>query len=226
MEKRVGPATPFRERAKGWFSGRRPYALVGVLIMAMLIAAPSIPGFTSASPAPPTVTPVPGSETPVATPTPGRGSLSAPEMKLLDTSKYGAVLATAKGSVRIELFHMDAPLATNNFVALARGRYYQASTIYKVEPSKYTAMGGLNEDGTGTPGYTIDPDQGGRPPAAGSLAMLLQNGKVSSQFIIATGDGDPGVPHVVVGRVTDGLDIVRELKAGDKINALNITETR
>lgn len=194
--------------------------------MAAAIAIPAaLPTFTNAS-VPPAATPVPGVETPIFTPTPTRDQLSAPEMRLLETSKYGANIATAKGTIRTEIAHADAPLSSNNLVALGRANFYQGSTVYKVEPGKYVAMGGLNEDGTGTPGYTIDPDQGSKPAVAGSLAMLLQNGKVSSQFIITTNDGDPGVPHVVVGRVIDGLDIVRELKVGDKLNRLNITETR
>jgi len=56
--------------------------------------------------------------------------------------------------------------------------------------------------------------------------MALQNGQVSSQLMIALDDTDPGVPYLVVGRVTDGLDIVRNLKAGDKITGVTITERK
>jgi len=226
VQRKAGPPPTLSERAKGWVSGKRPLAFVAVLLMAVLIAAPAaLPTLTNAN-AQPTVTPVPDTETPVFTPTPTRDSLSAPKMRLRDTSKYGANIATAKGTIRIDLTHQDAPLSTNNLVALSRANFYQGSTVYKVETGKYIALGGLNEDGTGTPGYTIDPDASSKPASAGSVAMLLQSGKVSSQLIITTADGDPGVPHVVVGKVIDGLDIVRDLKVGDKINRLNISETR
>jgi cyclophilin family peptidyl-prolyl cis-trans isomerase len=195
--------------------------LLGVVVMAVLIAAPSLfPATTqqaSGTPAP---------DNPQASPTPGRGELQAPEMKLLQNTKYGANIQTAKGNLGVELFSNDVPVAANNLVALARARFYNDATIYQVEPGKWVAMGGLNPDGAGTPGYTIDPDTTAPKLGIGSVAMVLQGGKVSSQFLITTDDTDPGVPYLVVGRITDGLDILRSLSVGDKITTVSITETR
>ena len=195
--------------------------LLGVVVMAVLIAAPSLFPATT-----PQASGTPAPDSPQASPTPGRGELQAPEMKLLQNTKYGANVQTSKGNLGVELFSSDVPLAANNLVALARARFYNDATVYRVEPGKWVALGGLNADGTGTPGYTIDPDAAAPKLGIGSVAMVLQGGKVSSQFLVATDEVDPGVPYLVVGRVTDGLDILRNLSVGDKITTVSITETR
>ena len=204
-----------------WFGSRKPLTFIGAVVIAMLMATPVLMPKAGAVPAAP-----PTADQPAPVPTPGRGEQTAPEMKLVEGTTYGASITVPNGRFALDFDTQNAPLASNVVVALARSRFYAGSTVYKAEPNKYVLLGGLDADGAGTPGYTIAPDTSDRRLGIGSVAMALQNGQVSSQLMIALDDTDPGVPYLVVGRVTDGLDIVRNLKAGDKITGVTITERK
>ncbi|GEM_PF-3259667 len=219
--RRAGPPKPIFVRVGDWFSSRKPLTFIGAVVIALLMATPVLMPKAGALPA---ASPTTDQPTPV--PTPGRGEQTAPEMKLVEGTTYGASIIVPNGRFILDFDTQNAPLAANAVVALARSRFYTDSTVYKVEPTKYVLLGGLNADGTGTPGYTIAPDKSDRKLAIGSVAVVLQNGQVSSQLMVALDDADPGVPYLVVGRITDGLDIVRNLKVGDKIAGVNITERK
>lgn len=209
---------------RGWTTSHKPWVLLGVVFVVLLVLAQTL--LPAANSNAPTAQSTAAAATPAATATPARDQLTAPPMSLIEGSKYAITVQTPKGSIGAQLLPTEAPQSVNSLVYLARSRYYAQSTVYKVEPGKWVAMGGLNDDGTGGPGYTVAPDKSDRKLTIGSVAMLLQNGQVSSHFLIALDDVDPGQPYVVVGRVTDGLDVVRSLAVGDKLSNVAIQESR
>ena len=173
-------------KARGWTTSHRPWVLLGVVFVIVLVLAQTIlPSMGNSGAQTAALTPVPTA--PAATPTPARDQLTTPPMNLIEGSKYAMTVQTSKGSITSQLLPTEAPQSVNNLIYLARSRYYTQSTVYKVEPGKWVAMGGLNDDGTGGPGYTVTPDKTDRKLTVGSVAMLLQNGQVSSQFLIAAG---------------------------------------
>jgi cyclophilin family peptidyl-prolyl cis-trans isomerase len=140
--------------------------------------------------------------------------------RCIDTGKdYSATVETDLGTVTIDLFEDKAPQTVNNFVFLARNKYYDDVPFHRVIPG-FVVQGGDGEkgDGTGGPGYNI-PDE--LPEAGeyeiGSLAMAnaSQPNTGGSQFFIITGDQGAGLPpqYSLFGNVTDGLDIVKQIEA-------------
>ena len=45
-----------------------------------------------------------------------------------------AVLETAKGTIKFELFEKDAPITTRNFIDLTQKGFYDGITFHRIEP--------------------------------------------------------------------------------------------
>lgn len=80
---------------------------------------------------------------------------SAPSMQLKKGVNYTAKLVTNYGDIIIDLFETDTPNTVNNFVFLAKNRFYENSRFHVIKPG-FIAQGG-DSDGTGAggPGYKI-----------------------------------------------------------------------
>ena len=53
-----------------------------------------------------------------------------PEMQIDSEESYTAVVTTNLGQMTFELLPAEAPLAVNNFVVLARNRYYDGVVFH------------------------------------------------------------------------------------------------
>ena len=132
------------------------------------------------------------------------------------------VVQTNKGSFTISLYGDKAPIATANFVALARCGFYDGITFHRVvagfviqagDPQTKQKRGVFNELGTGGPGYLFAIEA----PAAGLsydkyVVAMANNGKPDSngsQFFIDLADL-PQLPlsYTIFGKVTDGTAVV------------------
>lgn len=175
----------------------------------------------------PAATSQPAAGTPAATP----GEKSPPAMAI-DTSKtYVANIDTDKGRIVAELYPQDAPETVNNFVFLARSGFYNNLTFHRVEPGFVIQGGDPKGDGTGGPGYTL-PAEIKRKHTEGALAMARLGDQVNpqrrssgSQFYITlapTPNLDGG--YTVFGQVTQGMDVVKKIAKGDKIQQVTIEE--
>lgn len=213
---RQAAGTPW-QRIRRWASGRRPWYLLVALFLAAIIGIPIF----SQGPINLTGTPTPGAAvSPAATALPSE----PPPMRLEAGTKYGAAFQTSKGRVRFDLFADALPSTVNNVVTLARQGFYGNTYVYDVRPDR-VFFGARNEDGTGTPGYTLPLEGQPEPVGVGSIVIVpASDGMVSSQMYIALTD----VPEqgIVVGKLSDGLDIARQLAKGDKILAANISESK
>ena len=134
-----------------------------------------------------------------------------PPMCLDDDATYEAVVTTNKGEFTIALDPEQAPVATNNFVFLARNRYFDDTVCHRIIPEFVVQCGDPTGTGTGGPGYTIVDE----PPApgqyrVGSIAMAKTPAPDSggSQFFIITGADGAALPpqYSLFGEVTAGLD--------------------
>jgi peptidyl-prolyl cis-trans isomerase B (cyclophilin B) len=156
---------------------------------------------------------------------------AAAENLNLDTNKnFTAVFDTSKGKITIDLFPKDAPKTVNNFVFLARDKFYDGLKFHRVIPNFMVQGGCPLGTGTGGPGYKFADEVGpGKPKhKVGSLSMANAGPNTNgSQFFIthiATDwlDGK----HTVFGQVRDkaSQDVVNAIKQGDTINSVTITE--
>lgn len=152
-----------------------------------------------------------------------------PEM-VIDTAKtYRATIKTAKGDIEIDLFAADAPKTVNNFVFLARDKFYNGLTFHRVIDGFVSQGGCPYGNGRGGPGYRFEDETQGNPNKheAGSLSMANAGPNTNgSQFFICHApqphlDGR----HTVFGKVTSGQNVVTSLKNGDVMTEVIITES-
>jgi len=154
---------------------------------------------------------------------------SAPPKTVIDTTKkYTVTLDTSRGAIVCDLFAKDAPNTVNNFVFLAREKFYDGTTFHRVINDFMVQGGDPEGSGRGGPGYKFADELKGNPRKhqVGSLSMANAGPNTNgSQFFIthiATDwlDGK----HTVFGQVTTGQDVVNAIKQGDKIKTVTVAE--
>ena len=145
-----------------------------------------------------------------------------------------ATIVTSKGTLVAELYDKDAPGTVANFEKLANSGFYDGTRFHRVIRD-FVIQGGdpLSKDpgnprvGTGGPGWKIKCETAGNPHKhkAGSLSMAHAGKDTGgSQFFIAHSPQPhlDGV-HTVFGAVTDGMDVVMQIKQGDVVNSIRVS---
>jgi cyclophilin family peptidyl-prolyl cis-trans isomerase len=169
-----------------------------------------------------------------------------PEMVVNETVGYRAKLATSCGTIELELFAADAPMAVNNFVFLAEEGYYDGVGFHRVIEGFVVQAGDpagtgcgredcISATGPAFPGYTFEDelepatelvaDEGGYPQGALAMANAGPDTNGSQFFIVEPEDGAPLPPaYTYFGRVLEGQDVVQRIAlgpAGGEGNALD-----
>ena len=146
-----------------------------------------------------------------------------------------AVINTEKGNIYCELEYQKAPLTVSNFVGLAEGSidhdegdgpFYDGLNFHRVVDD-FVIQGGCPQGtGTGGPGYAFPdefhPDLRHEGPGVLSMANSGANTNGSQFFITHRETPHLDDRHSVFGRVVDGMDIVNEIEAGDRIKSVEI----
>jgi len=162
-----------------------------------------------------------------------------PKMALDLDKSYEAVIKTAKGDIRLELYADKAPKTVNSFVFLARQGFYDGVTFHRVIPGFMAQAGDPTGTGSGGPGYTFDneisPDL--RHDSAGILSMANAGPDTNGSQFFITYAPQPSLDghYSVFGKVIEGMDVVRALTprnsaenpnapAGDSITTIEIIE--
>ncbi len=157
------------------------------------------------------------------------------------TGEEIAVITTSKGPIRVQLAGNDAPIHVGNFVELAQKGFYDGLKFHRYVPN-FVIQGGdpLTRDasseqvarggrfGTGGPGYMIKEEYTTNPNNKhldGTLAMArsAMPDSAGSQFYFCLGAQpmlDSG--YTVFGQTLEGLDVIKELRAGDVIESIVI----
>ena len=148
----------------------------------------------------------------------------------IDTNKkYSATFDTSKGKIVCELFAKDAPKTVNNFVFLAREGFYDGTVFHRVSANFMVQGGDPTATGRGGPGYRFEDETRNNPHKhkVGSLSMANAGPNTNgSQFFIThvITDWLDG-KHTVFGEVTQGQDVVNQIKQGDQLKAVVVEET-
>lgn len=158
---------------------------------------------------------------------------AAPELTIDTTASYAAVLDSDVGTIRLELFAAEAPLAVNNFVNLARDGFYDGTTFHRVMQDFMAQGGDPTGTGTGGPGYAFEDevDTGRLFDQRGLLAMANSGPDTNgSQFFITFGPTDwlDGL-HTIFGQLVGDDSVLDEIVlTGDSeptvINSVRIIE--
>ena len=141
-----------------------------------------------------------------------------------------ATIETDKGKMFVEFFDNDAPKTVANFVTLSKKGFYDGLTFHRVI-SDFVIQGGC-PDGTGRggPGYKIDCElDGGNQYHDRGVISMAHAGRHTggSQFFIChSRNKTAGLDrhHTCFGKVVEGLEVIDEIKVGDKILKIEITE--
>ncbi|SFI08968.1 peptidyl-prolyl cis-trans isomerase B (cyclophilin B) [Tindallia magadiensis] len=137
-------------------------------------------------------------------------------------------METEKGQIYIELFEKEAPGTVSNFLKLIEEGFYDGLSFHRVIDD-FVIQGGCPQGtGTGGPGYTIKCELKNNPHKheRGSLSMAHAGRDTGgSQFFICHSpqphlDGN----HTVFGKVTEGIEVVDEIRAGDKMLKVSVEE--
>jgi len=126
------------------------------------------------------------------------------------TKTYVATFDTTQGSFSVRLLSDRAPGTVNNFVSLARWKYFDGTKCHRVIEDFVVQCGDPTATGTGGPGYSFTDElpQAGEYKI-GSLAMANSGPNTNgSQFFVITGNSGASLPpsYSLFGEVVDGLD--------------------
>lgn len=148
-----------------------------------------------------------------------------------------AVFNTAKGIMKAELYADDAPNTVANFVKLSKEGFYNGLAFHRVIPD-FVIQGGCPHSadmsdprvGTGGPGYAIDCELDGEKQIHDkgvlSMAHAGRNTGGSQFFICHNRQNTQHLDrnHTVFGKVVEGLDVIEQIEAGDKIESIEIED--
>ena len=149
-----------------------------------------------------------------------------------------AEIHTAKGVMKVEFYEQDAPKTVQNFIDLAQKGYYDGLTFHRVIPDfviqggcPNTREGAKGMPGTGGPGYTINCElTGGNQYHDRGVLSMAHAGRNTggSQFFICHSRNNTAHldrNHTCFGKVVEGLDVIDQIKAGDRIQKIEVKET-
>ncbi|MGE0076886.1 MAG: peptidylprolyl isomerase [Bacteroidales bacterium] len=148
-----------------------------------------------------------------------------------------AEVHTSKGVMKIKFYEEDAPNTVANFVKLVESGFYNGLAFHRVIPN-FVIQGGcpFSKDmkdprvGTGGPGYKIDCElTGGNQHHDRGVLSMAHAGRNTggSQFFICHNRQNTqhlDRQHTCFGKVYEGLDVIDEIRAGDKIDKIIMAE--
>lgn len=143
---------------------------------------------------------------------------------------YKAEIQTEKGTMMVDFFEKDAPNTVENFVKLAKSGFYDGLIFHRVIPDFVVQAGCPHGKGYGGPGYTIKCELNGdnQYHDRGVLSMAHAGRDTGgSQFFICHSRNNTkhlDRNHTCFGKVTEGLDVIDDIREGDKIEKITITE--
>jgi cyclophilin family peptidyl-prolyl cis-trans isomerase len=142
-----------------------------------------------------------------------------PAMQIDKNKKYQAVISTTMGDITVELFAKDAPITVNNFVFLAKDKFYDGLTFHRVIKDFMIQTGDPLGNGTGGPGYNFEDElNNGHVYEPGVVAMANAGANTNgSQFFIGSGDDVKNLKHTpyytIFGKVISGMDVVKKIES-------------
>jgi len=146
-----------------------------------------------------------------------------------------AIIETNKGTITVELYEDKTPITAGNFIDLIERGFYNGLKFHRYEPG-FVIQGG-DPRGNGSGGF-VDPQTGRerriklevtpelKHGDAGALAMARSNdpNSASCQFYLTLGPAAfLDMNYAVFGRVVDGLDVAKQLRAGDSMTKVTLS---
>jgi peptidyl-prolyl cis-trans isomerase B (cyclophilin B) len=146
----------------------------------------------------------------------------------LDMSK--AIIKTEKGDMTVQFYDQDAPGHVANFIKLAKSGFYDGTVFHRVIPDFVVQGGDPTGTGAGGPGYSIDCELDGENQYhdRGVLSMAHRGRNTGgSQFFICHSRNNTAHldrNHTCFGKVVENVDVVDDIRQGDKIISIEVIE--
>jgi cyclophilin family peptidyl-prolyl cis-trans isomerase len=140
-----------------------------------------------------------------------------PAMTIDAKKKYTAVLDTSLGSFKVELFASESPKTVNNFVFLARQKYYDGVIFHRIIKTFMIQGGDPTGTGCGGPGYQFEDELPVKHSyEVGTLAMANAGPNTNgSQFFVCSGTDarflDQQPNYTQFGKVVEGMETVQKI---------------
>lgn len=140
-------------------------------------------------------------------------------------------METNRGVIMLELWHDETINTVKNFITLAQKGYYDGVSFHRVIPDFVVQGGDPTGTGGGGPGYRIRCETTGpkQKHVLGALSMAktaLPDTGGSQFFIVLNQDNASHLDnkHAVFGVVTEGMDVVQQIRQGDKMVKVEVLE--
>ena len=143
-----------------------------------------------------------------------KSKMPIPTQVINPEKKYTAVFNTNIGSFKVSLYAKTTPLTVNNFVYLAKNKFYDGLIFHRIIADFMIQGGDPLGNGTGGPGYRFQDEKSDKKIVKGSLAMANSGPNTNgSQFFIVTAKETPYLDgkHTNFGEVISGLDVVEKI---------------
>lgn len=130
----------------------------------------------------------------------------------------------------VQFYDKDTPNTVANFLKLAKEGYYDGVTFHRVINDFVVQGGDPTGTGAGGPGYSIDCELEGENQyhdrGVLSMAHAGRNTGGSQFFICHSRNNTAHLDrnHACFGKVVENVDVVDEIRQGDKILGIEIIE--
>ncbi len=152
----------------------------------------------------------------------------APALQIDLKKSYTATIKTNKGDMTLRLHAAKTPVTVNNFVFLAREKYYDGVPFHRVIKDFMVQGGDPTGTGRGGPGYTFrdEIDASLRHDGPGVLSMANSGSSTNGSQFFITHLATPWLDgkHTVFGKLESGEDVLFAIEQGDMIDTVTIEE--
>jgi len=139
--------------------------------------------------------------------------------KLDPEKKYYAIIKTDLGDIKIEINSKDTPITANNFIYLARQKFYDGVIFHRIVSGFMIQGGDPTGTGSGGPGYKFADEPFTGNYEKGTIAMANAGPDTNgSQFFIMHQDYPLPHDYVIFGKVIEGMDIVDKIATAPAID--------
>ena len=121
-------------------------------------------------------------------------------------------MKTSAGEMVVALNAKETPITANNFIFLAREKFYDETIFHRTIPGFMIQGGDPQGTGMGGPGYKFDDESFSGKYERGTLAMANAGPDTNgSQFFIMHKDYPLPPNYVIFGKVTSGLEVIDKI---------------
>jgi cyclophilin family peptidyl-prolyl cis-trans isomerase len=147
---------------------------------------------------------------------PGKSYTECPELTIDPEKTYTVTIKTEKGDIVLELYPKQAPWAVNSFVFLARNKWFDGTSFFRVIPNFVAQSGDPSNSSLGGPGYEytneVTPELRFDKPGVVGLANTGNNDNGSQFFITYQALPDLDGKYTIFGQVISGMEVLSSLR--------------